>query len=84
MSNVLAKTRSFIIEEILKGNDDGITDDLDLKEAGVLSSLSTMRLVAYVEDEFDIVVDIAAPRTRFTSITEIKSYIDEKISENLE
>ncbi|OKP03473.1 acyl carrier protein [Xenorhabdus eapokensis] len=78
MTNTLAKIRNFIIDDILKGNDLDITDDLNLGESGILSSLATMRLVSFVEDEFDIVVGVSDPRTRFTTIREIAHYVIEK------
>ncbi|PHM48179.1 acyl carrier protein [Xenorhabdus miraniensis] len=80
----LMKIRAFVINEILKGNDSEISDDLNLGESGVLSSLATMRLVSFVEDEFDIIVGVSDPRTRFTTIREIARYVDEKLSEDKE
>ncbi|MCG1048479.1 MULTISPECIES: acyl carrier protein [Mycetohabitans] len=81
MSDALTKIRAFVIDTILKGNDSDISDDLNLKESGLLSSLATMRLVSFVEDEFDILVGVSDPRTRFTTIREIACYVDEKSSE---
>jgi acyl carrier protein len=81
MSDTLTKIRAFVIDTILKGNDSDISDDLNLKESGLLSSLATMRLVSFVEDEFDMMVGVSDPRTRFTTIREIARYVDEKSSE---
>jgi acyl carrier protein len=81
MSNALAKIRAFVIDTILKDNNSDIADDLNLKESGLLSSLATMRLVSFVEDEFGILVGVSDPRTRFTTIREIACYVDEKSSE---
>ncbi|AOM39859.1 acyl carrier protein [Xenorhabdus hominickii] len=80
MSNILMKIRAFVIDDILKGNDSDISDDLNLGESGVLSSLAIMRLVSFVEDEFDILVGVSDPRTRFTTIREIERYVEEKLS----
>ncbi|UUM21452.1 acyl carrier protein [Mycoavidus sp. SF9855] len=80
MSNPLLKIRAFVINDILKGHGSDISDDLNLAEAGLLSSLATMRLVSFVEDEFDIMVGVSDPRTRFTTICEIARYVDEKLS----
>ncbi|KMJ45377.1 hypothetical protein AB204_09415 [Xenorhabdus khoisanae] len=80
----LMKIRAFVINEILKGNDSEVSDDLNLGESGALSSLATMRLVSFVEDEFDIIVGVSDPRTRFTTIREIARYVDEKLSEGKE
>ncbi|MFJ9312316.1 phosphopantetheine-binding protein [Streptomyces cyaneofuscatus] len=60
MPEVRDQIRSFIIKEILKGcSEDDLPDDLDLRESGVLTSLTTMQLVSFVEDEFGI--DVALP-----------------------
>lgn len=80
MSNTLVKIRSFLIDEILKGNDSDISDDLNLKESGILSSLATMRLVLFLEDQFGIIVGVNDPRTRFITVREIAHYVDEKSS----
>ncbi|KMW74710.1 hypothetical protein TI10_02815 [Photorhabdus luminescens subsp. luminescens] len=80
MSNALTKIRTFIIENILKGNDLDISDDLNLGESRILSSLAMMRLVSFIEDEFNIIVGVSDPRTRFTTICEIARYVDEKSS----
>ncbi|WP_338925846.1 acyl carrier protein [Mycetohabitans endofungorum] len=81
MSDALAKIRAFVISTILKENNSDIADDLNLKESGLLSSLATMRLVSFVEDEFGLIVGVSDPRTRFTTIREIACYVDEKLSE---
>lgn len=79
MSNTLVKIRSFLIDEILKGNDSDISDDLNLKESGILSSLATMRLVLFLEDQFGIIVGVSDPRTRFITVREIARYVDERL-----
>lgn len=80
MSNTIVKIRSFLIDEILKGNDSDVSDDLNLKESGILSSLATMRLVSFVEDQFGIIVGVSDPRTHFTTVREIARYVDERSS----
>ncbi|MDX7989968.1 acyl carrier protein [Xenorhabdus sp. Reich] len=80
MSNSLVKIRAFVINDIFKGYDSDISDDLNLGESGVLSSLAIMRLVSFVEDEFNIIVGVSDPRTHFTTIREIARYVDEKSS----
>ncbi|MCF2134317.1 MULTISPECIES: acyl carrier protein [Mycetohabitans] len=82
MSDTLAKIRAFVIGTILKENGSNIADNLNLRESGLLSSLATMRLVSFVEDEFGFIVGVSDPRTRFTTIREIACYVDEKSSES--
>jgi len=80
MSDTLVKIRSFLIDEILKGNDSDISDDLDLRDSGILSSLATMHLVSFLEDQFGIIVGVSDPRMRFITIREIARYVDERSS----
>ena len=78
MSDTLAKVRRFVLQDLLRSGSADISDDLNLNESGMLSSLSIVRLVAFVEDEFAVDVGVSDPRTRFTSIRNIASYVDEK------
>jgi acyl carrier protein len=52
------KIRRFIADELLEQSDD-LTADTPLMETGVLNSISIVRLISYLEAEFDIEV---APR----------------------
>jgi acyl carrier protein len=78
MSTTTDQIRSFITEEILKGDDSGMTDELDLREAGVLTSLSTLKLVSFVEERFGVEVGVSDPRNRFTSVQEIARFVEER------
>jgi acyl carrier protein len=47
--------RQFILEHFLPGEGpDDLSDDSDLKEDGVLDSLSTLKLVSFLEERFGI------------------------------
>jgi len=50
--------RTFILEEFLPGVDPSeLTDDMPLISGGVLNSLATTRLVAFLEERFGIRVE---------------------------
>lgn len=50
--------RNFILENFLQGEDPGnLKYDTDLKEGGVLDSLSTLKLVTFIEDTFKVELD---------------------------
>jgi acyl carrier protein len=50
--------RRFLIDELdFIGDEDELTDDYPLLDAGVLDSLGIMTLVEYLEAEFEIVID---------------------------
>ena len=47
--------RHFILEQFLPGEDAAnLTDSTELKESGILDSLSTLRLVAFLEERFGV------------------------------
>ena len=77
MSSLLT-IREFVINDILKGESDCVSDDTNLIETGMITSLSMMRLSSFIEDNFDIDIGVSDPRTYFTSIRNITNYVDEK------
>ena len=55
MDSTRAEIKSFILENFLLGEDPkNLTDDTELKESGILDSLSTLKLVTYLEERFKI------------------------------
>jgi acyl carrier protein len=56
-NDVKSSVKDYILEEFLPGVDaEELTDDTPLISAGILDSLSTTRLVAFLEDKFTIEV----------------------------
>ncbi|GAA1646832.1 phosphopantetheine-binding protein [Actinoplanes couchii] len=50
--------RQFVLEEFLPDVPaDQLANDLDLMESGVVDSLGVLKLIAWVEDRFEVVVD---------------------------
>ena len=50
--------RKFSIDEFLPGNQaDDLPDNLDLLENGILDSLAVPKLVAYIENSYDIALE---------------------------
>jgi acyl carrier protein len=55
MSDITDVVRNFVLEHCLPGEDPrNLTDQTELKESGILDSLSTLRLVAVLEERFRI------------------------------
>lgn len=55
MEDIRGIVRQFIIEHFLSGESpEALSNDADLKESGVLDSLSTLKLVAFLEERFRI------------------------------
>lgn len=58
MDSVRDVVRQFILENFLPGEDPrNLTDDTELKESGILDSLSTLKLVAFLEERFGVEFD---------------------------
>lgn len=73
--------RSFIIENFLFGNDDGLKDDTSFLEEGIIDSTGILELVSFIEEEFSITVDDEEliPEN-LDSIKNITSYLENKIN----
>ena len=55
MSDIKAVLRGFILENLLPGEDPAnLTDDTELKESGILDSMSTLKLVTFLEQQYSI------------------------------
>jgi acyl carrier protein len=78
-----AKIEQFIADELLIGRIQGrINPDESLFASGVLDSLSILRLISFIEEQFDVVVDDAeVVPDNFQSINEINGFITKKIQE---
>ena len=74
------KLRAFVVEEFLGGADD-LSIDSPLITSGVLDSVSTLTLVTFLEDEFD--VTIAAHETdveNFNTISTMARFVRSKMA----
>jgi len=50
--------KKFILDQFLPGEDPNeLTDDTQLMTTGILDSLATLKLVTFLEQEFDIAVE---------------------------
>lgn len=77
MSDVRHEIRTYVLANVLRSDDPlALPDDLDMVQAGVLSSLPLMKLVTFVETHFGIEVGVSDPREHFTSVDELVAYID--------
>jgi acyl carrier protein len=55
MENTRDAVKSYILENFLPGEDPkNLKDDTELKESGILDSMSTLKLVAFLEEQFKI------------------------------
>lgn len=55
MSDVKTVLKDFILENLLPGEDPAnLKDDTELKESGILDSMSTLKLVTFLEERYRI------------------------------
>jgi len=79
MDETTAKIKAFIVEEFMPDvSPDELEDDFDLLTGGVVDSLGLLKVVAWLEDEFDIGVDDSelGPDS-FRTVAAIKEYVDQ-------
>lgn len=55
MENIRETVRRFILDNFLPGEDaSNLTDSTELKESGILDSLSTLKLVTFLEEQYEV------------------------------
>ena len=56
--SIKAKVKEYILKEFLPGeNPESIGGSTELIDSGILDSLATLKLVSFIEDEYDIVLE---------------------------
>jgi acyl carrier protein len=79
MDETTAKIKAFIVEEFMPDVPvEDLEDDFDLLTGGVVDSLGLLKVVAWLEDEFDIGVDDSelGPDS-FRTVAAIREYVDQ-------
>lgn len=58
MEEIIAVLREYVLRELLPGEDPGeLTGSTPLVTGGILDSLATLKLVAFLEDRFGITIE---------------------------
>jgi D-alanine--poly(phosphoribitol) ligase subunit 2 len=73
------KIKQFIVEEFMPDVPaEELDSDFDLLTGGVIDSLGLLKMVAWLEDEFDVGVDESelGPES-FRTVAAIKEYVDQ-------
>ena len=79
MDETTAKIKQFIVDEFMPDVPvEDLEDDFDLLTGGVVDSLGLLKVVAWLEDEFDIGVDDSelGPDS-FRTVAAIKAFVDQ-------
>lgn len=70
---------NFIIENLLFGDDDGLSDDMSFIENGIVDSTGILELVAFIEDTFGITVeDEELTPENLDSVKNVVQYLEQK------
>jgi len=82
MDETTAKIKQFIVDQFMPDVPvEDLDDDFDLLTGGVVDSLGLLKVVAWLEDEFDIGVDDSelGPDS-FRTVAAIKAFVDQSRS----
>ena len=81
MDDLKNKIKSFIVENFLFGNANGLNDDTSFLEEGIIDSTGVLELVTFLEEAFAITVDDEEliPEN-LDSINNVTVFIEKKIS----
>jgi len=80
MEEIKIKVRSFVVDNFLFGNANGLEDDTSFLEAGILDSTGVMELVAFLERQFEIQVDdLELTPENLDSILSVGAFVSRKL-----
>lgn len=75
------KIRTFIVENFLFGQDEGLKDDTSFLDGGIIDSTGILELVNFLEEQFSIKVDDEelVPEN-LDSINNVVGYLEKKLN----
>jgi len=85
--NIEQKIREFIVKNLYYAEGPTLTDDASFLAEGVIDSMGSMELVAFVESEFKIKVEMSEVVVKnFDSISKLANFVRRKlgVSENID
>ena len=76
------KIRTFIVENFLFGQDEGLNDDSSFLDGGIIDSTGILELVNFLEEQFSIKVDDEelVPEN-LDSISNVVAYLERKVKQ---
>jgi acyl carrier protein len=78
--NIESKIREFIVKNLYYTEGTSLTDDASFLAEGVIDSMGAMELVAFVESEFKIKVEMSEVVVKnFDSINKLASFVRRKL-----
>jgi acyl carrier protein len=82
MDNIRDLVRQFVLDNFLVGEDPrNLTDQTELKESGILDSLSTLKLVSFLEERFKVEFDAEDLEAgNLSSLASIERLVQSKVA----
>ena len=78
--NIEDKIREFILKNLYYAENTGLSDDGSFLAEGIIDSMGAMELVAFVESEFGIKVDMSEVVVKnFDSIGKMANFVRQKL-----
>ena len=79
MDSTKEQIRTFIIDNFLFGNSNGLSDDTSFLEEGIVDSTGVLELIEYLETEFQVTVeDEELVPENLDSINNLVAYLERK------
>src|SRR5262245_43320741 len=69
----LQQIQNYIVNEVLEGEDVGLSAETPLLELGILNSIEIVRLVSFVKDQFGVVLEVRSDN--FTNLNTIVALV---------
>lgn len=80
MSELQNTIKTFIVDNFLFGNDNGLMNETSFLEEGIIDSTGVLELVAFLEEQFSIEVnDEELIPENLDSINNLVTYVDGKM-----
>lgn len=82
MDSTREVVRAFILENFLPGEDArNLSDETELKESGILDSLSTLKLVTFLEERFGVELEASdLDSTNLSTVASIAGLVEQKVA----
>ncbi len=81
-NGVRAKIKSYIVENLLLGDESGFDDDVSMISAGILDSTAAIELVAFIDEAFGVqLADEEISPENLDSISRIVALVERKTGE---
>jgi len=79
--SIRAKIKEFILKQFLPGEDpNALTESTPLITTGILDSLATLKLITYLEEEFNIRVEAhEADAENLNTLADIARFVSSKL-----